>query len=557
MAINNESLVKFGYGVASKAVKDAGHITFAYDTRQLFVGDGSTAVAFAGNVANAVFAGKKLTITYNDGTPAAVLDFSDVASAEGVSSLLGGLRKDVEANKTAIATETTERQAADASLAEVIDNLNTALGNLDSSYKAADALLDERIEALEGLVGEGGDVDERIADAIEALDSSIRADFAAEDATIRAEFAAKDASIRAEFADADASLKSYVDTKVSNLGGSETGADASSFVTVTVNTTAGEVSGVTVVGKDIASASDLSDVSTRLDAFLNGEGLADTVDTLKDIQAWINGDGVNATELTQAIAEEADLRAKADASIRTDFAVADATTLASAKSYADGLAVNYDASGAAATAESNAKAHSDANLATAKTYAEGQASTAKSEAISAAAGDATSKANKAEANAKGYADTQITAIKVNGVTIKDASLDGTHIKVGGTDTHSSTTVSIAIEDLYSKVEDASNAARVESLAVNSESSNYASVNAATGAVTLTIKKVALKDASESNTGVADAYDVKTSIATAKSEAISAVQGEESDASTAATVAGAKAYADAQIDANALRWTVLS
>lgn len=60
-----------------------------------------------------------------------------------------------------------------------------------------------------------------------------------------------------------------------------------------------------------------------------------------------------------------------------------------AKAYADGLATNYDAAGAAADA-----------LEAAKTYADGE----RDAAISAAAGDATSKANAAEQAAKNYAD---------------------------------------------------------------------------------------------------------------------------------------------------------
>ena len=51
---------------------------------------------------------------------------------------------------------------------------------------------------------------------------------------------------------------------------------------------------------------------------------------------------------------------------------------ANAKAYADGLAKNYDAAGAAATAEANAKAHSDANLVTAKAYSDTNLATAKS-----------------------------------------------------------------------------------------------------------------------------------------------------------------------------------
>lgn len=45
-----------------------------------------------------------------------------------------------------------------------------------------------------------------------------------------------------------------------------------------------------------------------------------------------------------------------------------ATAESNAKAYADGLAKNYDAAGSAAAAETAAKTYSDANLATAKTY---------------------------------------------------------------------------------------------------------------------------------------------------------------------------------------------
>lgn len=55
-----------------------------------------------------------------------------------------------------------------------------------------------------------------------------------------------------------------------------------------------------------------------------------------------------------------------------------ATAETNAKAYADSLAGNYDAAGAAATAETNAKAHSDANLATAKAYSDANLVTAKS-----------------------------------------------------------------------------------------------------------------------------------------------------------------------------------
>ena len=55
-----------------------------------------------------------------------------------------------------------------------------------------------------------------------------------------------------------------------------------------------------------------------------------------------------------------------------------ATAETNAKAYADSLAGNYDAKGAAATAEANAKTYSDTNLATAKSYSDANLATAKS-----------------------------------------------------------------------------------------------------------------------------------------------------------------------------------
>ena len=473
--VNNVSLVKFGYGVSSKAVKEAGHITFASDTRQLFVGDGEKAVAFAGNVANAVFADKKLTITYNDGTASAVLDFSDVASAEGVSSLLSDLRRDVNGNATAIA------------------NLSTTVTNLDASYKAAD--------------------------------TKIREDFAAADKAINDKIGT--------VADGKTVVELIADAKNAANAAHSVVAKDSSFLTL--NTSTGENGAITYTlgTNDIASATTLADVKGRLDTFLNDADLNSTVDTLKEIQDWINGDGVNATELTEAIAAEAKLRKDADTSLGLRI---------------DGVKATADAAAAKTYVDASLELKAD------KTQVASDILTAKGEAISAAADDATQKANTAESNAKAYAD----AITVNGQAQsgQNITVSGLNILVGGAGNHKDASLSTTVEDLYSKV-DAASKAGVQSLAVNTDSSKYAEVSGATGAVTLTIKKVALADASNSNTtGVADAWDVKESIRVAKEGAISTVQGAEGDASTAATVAGAKAYADAQIEANALRWTVL-
>lgn len=78
------------------------------------------------------------------------------------------------------------------------------------------------------------------------------------------------------------------------------------------------------------------------DAIL-GEGIKDTFDTLKEIQDWIEGDGVNATELASAIAAEAKTREDADKAINdridalniTDGKVANAAMADKANSLTD------------------------------------------------------------------------------------------------------------------------------------------------------------------------------------------------------------------------------
>ena len=202
------------------------------------------------------------------------------------------------------------------------------------------------------------------------------------------------------------------------------------------------------------------------DALL-GEGIKDTFDTLVEIQTWIEGDGVNATELSGAIAAEAKIREDADIEIdgRLDAlealvgsegkvahaeladkateadhaAEADEADHAADADHADaagkvdnaltvtledGTSVVYDGSAvksfdltglatkayadqaeadAIATAAADAKSKADAALAAAKTYAEGEA-------------------DAAEAAAKSYADGLIEALDYT-----DAAVSGKYV----------------------------------------------------------------------------------------------------------------------------------
>jgi hypothetical protein len=552
MALDNKkSLVQFGYGYNATTSKVAGMLSFDASAQAIYVGDGDKANLVTSSVKDATYADNVLTITKIDGTTH-TLNFKDVASASGTMAAFNELKTTIE-------------------------NINDSIDALDASYKAADKAINDKI---------GGEFTSTntVAKAIEdAKNAAVAAGtVVAEDSefitieqtgdtgktqtyTIKTTNVAKAsdltdvstllASVKetAEAARTEAEVNTQIDTKINALGGSETGSDASSFVTVTVATSKGEVSGVTVVGKDIASATALAEVKGRVDTFLDTTGVADTVDTLKDIQDWINGEGVNATELASEIAKiDASYKA-ADASLSSRIGTIEGDYLKSSDKTA--LQGNIDAVSGVANAAA-VKTTTDASLAlkadASSVYTKSETYT-QTEVNNLVAG-ANSNASTAETNAKAYAD----AIKVNGQAQsgQNITVSGINILVGGTGNNKDASISYAIEDLYERVGEAIDAAGVTSVSVDTNSSNYASVDKSTGAVSLTIKKVALADASATNTGVADAYDVKTSIATAKSEAISAVQGAEGDASSAATVAGAKAYADEKIAENALKWNIL-
>lgn len=67
-----------------------------------------------------------------------------------------------------------------------------------------------------------------------------------------------------EITGAESDANSYTDTKISGLSGSASGTDAGEFVTVTVNTAGGEVTGVSVNTNDIAKATDLTNLQTAV-----------------------------------------------------------------------------------------------------------------------------------------------------------------------------------------------------------------------------------------------------------------------------------------------------
>ena len=155
--------------------------------------------------------------------------------------------------------------------------------------------------------------------------------------------------------------------------------------------------GITPELKDLATKTETSDALASAKSY--ADGLADNYDAagaatqaladakkyadglVKDAQGNVKFDAKGSAEAAKTAAIQA-AKDYADGAFDKKGSAATAKTEAiqAANEYADGLASNYDAAGAAATAEQNAKAYADG---LAKNYdAAGAAATAKAEAIS-------------------------------------------------------------------------------------------------------------------------------------------------------------------------------
>ena len=128
-----------------------------------------------------------------------------------------------------------------------------------------------------------------------------------------------------------------------------------------------------------ALASDLVDLANRVKA-LEDAGYMDEVAVNAAIESKITALKLSETYDAKGAAAAAETAAKAYAdglAVNYDAAGAAAAAETAAKAYADGLVANCDVKGAAAAAETAAKAHSDANLVAAKAYSDANLVTAK------------------------------------------------------------------------------------------------------------------------------------------------------------------------------------
>lgn len=138
---------------------------------------------------------------------------------------------------------------------------------------------------------------------------------------------------------------------------------------------------------DTTGAADMANDIAALQELVGTEAVATQI--ANQITAALKVDGADKYALASDLSALADrVKALEDAGTTTNEAIAQ--TLTDAKAYADSLAANYEAAGAAATAEGNAKAYADS---LAKNY------------------DAVGSASAAEAAAKAYSDTNLGVAK--------------------------------------------------------------------------------------------------------------------------------------------------
>ena len=294
-----------------------------------------------------------------------------------------------------------------------VANLKTTVGNANSGLvQKVNALQAE----LDGLSGGAGSITTQIENALGTLDVADAAVVGQYVSSV-SETDGKITVTRADLPDytevydakgaaagALADAKAYADGLADNYdaAGTAAGLDAAMDARVKV---------LEAIDHDKLATDAAADaVATVLD------GAPEKFDTLKEIAQWISD-----SETADSAADLVTRVSALEAIDHDAYVAADETVLADAKDYADGLADNYDAAGAAATA-----------LADAKDYADGLADNY----------EVAGAAKTAEDNAKAYADSLAVNYDAKGAaataladakTYTDGKVDGKFDAIGSAD----------------------------------------------------------------------------------------------------------------------------
>ena len=299
--------------------------------------------AYAGKLKDVNFVtedGKKyLKITKHDGSEI-TLDFSDVASASDINSKLQtintnisdinaeisqnatdieNLGKVVSENHTSVTESigslTTQVDNTSNELAQHISSVSTKISDLEST----DTAYNTRLEALEGLLGDGdGSVADQINDAIAANNSG----------HVATELAKKvDLTTYNDYVSANdeavAAVKKTAEDEVTNRTNAISGLEAK---------IGGSYTSEATVAMDIQAAKNAAAAAQAdIDAFLSATEVGDaTIDTLKEIQDWIANDETGSSALVNRVSANETNIAALQGKVNTTGTVTDAIASATA-----------------------------------------------------------------------------------------------------------------------------------------------------------------------------------------------------------------------------------
>ncbi len=436
------ALVNFGRGTLSAiqaASKSADVLYFATDAQALYLGDH----LITSSVSDASFAGNILTINKIDGSKIS-LDFSDVASAEGVNSLLATLRSSINENAATIADVSSHLASVES---QVSANKVSAA---DKSIDVTGSAIKANISAVAGnqlsLESDGLYVAKEAAytgaEAISVNDheislvldgSSLTQGAGGLKATLKLQKmddAGEGNASGYQLVDAAGNVYGDAITIAADQFLKEVELDANDDLVFTFVTSSGE-------------KTEKVNIAKYIDTYTAGNGINITDKQVSvvvksgDKYLEVTADGVATKGIDNAIATakgEAieDAKAYTDGSINSvkgelagvveALEAADASNLAEAKAYTDGSinslksyvntqdtsilnAAKADASTKASAAEQAAKTYTDGSINSLKSYV----NTQDTSILNAAKADASTKAAAAEANAKSYVDASISS----------------------------------------------------------------------------------------------------------------------------------------------------
>lgn len=174
-----------------------------------------------------------------------------------------------------------------------------------AEFETLHSELNVAIEEANRVIVEHNQTSEQIHNLLEENITKVEKDFAAADQKIiedaNTKFDALDMDILVAKAEAVNEAKAYSDELSTKFAKADTEL-SSNLDKEIARATAAEVQNLT----------DAKSYTDKVKKDLLGEGISETFDTLVEIQDWINGDGVNATELASAIANEATNRQAQD-----------------------------------------------------------------------------------------------------------------------------------------------------------------------------------------------------------------------------------------------------